>query len=92
MVGRDESMKHKHLIPIRNRANSESFTKHWHGKTAIVKYGKKNWRVKIRQAQLDRDMNFVSWIGKIINWKLWYRKFPSDRCTHWIPVKDPNCS
>ena len=82
-------MKHKHLIPLKKRATSDPFTKHWHGKTVIVQYGR-NWKVKIKEAKLDRDMNFVQWIAQIINWKLWYKEFPSNQCTHWIPVKDPN--
>ena len=66
------------------------FAKYNFGQIIIKSINGRNWKVKIENAILDRDMNFVEWEAKIINWRLWYKLFPSEKCTHWIEIEDMN--
>lgn len=66
------------------------YAKHNFGQTVSVSRGGRNWRAVIKEALLDRDMNFLCWKVRIVNWRLWYRKFPSNKCTHWRSFNDSN--
>lgn len=55
----------------------------------VIRRGGRNWRAKIVGAVLDHDLKFQHWRIKIINWKLWYKMFPSEKCTHWLDFNDP---
>ncbi len=65
------------------------FLRYNFGNVVIIRKGGRNWKAKIKEGQLDRDLNFVQWRVAIVNWKLWYKMFPSERCTHWLNFNDP---
>lgn len=65
------------------------FLRYNFGNVVTIKQGGRDWKAKIMEANIDRDMVFQCWQVNIINWKLWYKMFPSDKCTHWLRVADP---
>lgn len=83
----------KQFFSIRNPRTGDyvgRFAKYRFNQTVIISKNGRNWKVKLKSAILDENMNFVNWQGAVINHTLWYRMFPSDKCTHWINVNDPN--
>ena len=65
------------------------FLRYNFGDVVTISRGTRNWKAKIVEACLDRDMNFEHWRVQVINWRLWYKMFPSQKCTHWLEFKDP---
>jgi hypothetical protein len=43
------------------------------GRTLTVRRMGRNWKVKIYEAQLDHNQNFVCWRAKVINYDLWMK-------------------
>lgn len=65
------------------------FLRYNFGNVVIIKKGGRNWRAKIKEGNLDRDLAFKHWTVKIVNWKLWYKMFSED-CSIWLTFNDPH--
>ena len=87
-------MKRGQFFLIRNMRTGDTsksfFAKYRHNQRVTINKGGRNWHAHIKEAVIDRDANFMHWTVKIVNHTLWYKMFPSEKCTHWLYFSEPN--